>query len=437
MAETIPHKTLVGLRTELTISGEPVAVEAVLGKDFFLQLSQEAQLGTPISFAYWLKETYAVDSAGMKVLLVKGYDTLAEFQAEYDRDKGRLVKDRVLPGLIRQNLTDQGIPASAHTVMLSALTAEISITDLLIDIKGGENDTPSRRRLKFGLAVTFPNALPLLPNIYVNRLSLLILHVPADDKFENIPQRQTAFGQPQPLKEKAKGDIAFTEMPADASKITLGGVNWTFVSGEPQAAQTKKGGTVEETLVALARDLNRWDSPAAVRKCTYTADGKRLLIEFNEGGLDGNKFTIAAASNSKGVVSAATLLGGTDPDAPPVLAAPKKKATGTIKITKLPAAEASLTLNGIQFIFKDKANDAKGPTDVFRGKDIDDALDNLTKKANASDDQKLTLVIFENDKTDTLTITAKTEDFEGKNFALATDAADTFTLSGATLSSSA
>lgn len=437
MAETIPHKTLVGLRTELTISGEPVAVEAVLGKNFFLQLSQEARLGTPISFAYWLKETYAVDSAGMKVLLVKGYETLAEFQAEYDKDKALPAKDRVLPGLIRQNLTDQGIPASAHTVMLSALTAEISITDLLIDIKGGENDTPSRKRLKFGLAVTFPNALPLLPNINVNRLSLLILHVPADDKFENIPQRQPAFGQPQPLKEKAKGHIAFTEMPADAAKITLGGINWTFVPGEPQAAQTKKGGTVEETLVALARDLNRWDSPAAVRKCTYTADGKHLLIEFNEGGLDGNKFTIGADPTSKGAVSAATLMGGTDPDAPAVLAAPKKKATGTIKITKKPAADASVTLNGIQFVFRDKAADATGPTDVASGKNASDALENLMEKAKASDDQKLTAVTFDSSTKDTLTIIAKTEDFDGKTFALATNAPDTFNLSGTTLSSSA
>lgn len=435
MVDPIPHKTLVGLRTELTISGEPVAVEAVLGKNFFLQLSQEARLGTPISFAYWLKETYAVDSDGMKVLLLEKYETLKEFQDQYDKDKALAVDKRVLPGLIRQNLKDRGIPAAAHTVMLSALTAEISITDLLIDIKGGEDNAPSRRRLKFGLAVTFPNALPLLPNIYVNRLSLLILHVPADDEFENIPPRQTAFGQPQPLKEKAKGDIAFTGMPADASKITLGGVDWRFTSGEPEAAQTKKGGTVEETLVALARDLNRWDSPAAVRKCTYTADGKRLLIEFNEGGLDGNKFTLAADSDSKGVVSAATLWGGTDPDAPPVLAAPKKKATGTLKITKTPAADTSVTLNGIKFVFKDQATDT---TDVARGKSIDEALDNLTEKAKASTDPKLVSVTFEsNKKSNTLTITAKTEDFDGKSFALATDSADTFTLSGDTLSSSA
>ena len=435
MAETIPHKTLVGLRTELTISGEAVAVEAVLGKNFFLQLSKEARLGTPISFAYWLKETYAVDSEGMKVLLVKGYDTLKDFQAEYDKDKARAEDQRVLPGLIRENLKKQGIPASAHTVMLSALTAEISITDLLIDIKGGENNAPSRRRLRFGLAVTFPNALPLLPNINVNRLSLLILHVPADDEFENIPQRQTAFGEPQPLKEKAKGHIAFAELPADTGKITLGGIDWAFVSGEPQAAQTKKANTVEGTVVALARDLNRWDSPAAIRKCTYTADGKYLLIEFSEGGLDGNKFTIAADSNSKGEVSAATLMGGTDPDAPPVLAAPKAKATGTIKINKIPAADTSVSLNGIKFVFKDTATDA---TDVARGKSIDEALENLTEKAKTSTDPKLADVIFESNKrTNTLTITAKADDFDGKSFALATDTADTFELSGAALSSSA
>ena len=438
MAEEIPHKTLVGLRTELTISGEAVAVEAVLGKNFFLQLSKEARLGTPISFAYWLKDTYAVDSDGMKVLLLEEYDRLEDFQTAYDKDKALPVAERVLPGLIRKNLADRGIPAAAHTVMLSALTAEISITDLLIDIKGGENDTPSRRRLKFGLAVTFPNALPLLPNINVNRLSLLILQVPADDEFENIPQREPAFGELQPLKEKAKGHIAFTALPADNGTITLNGIHWTFVSGEPQAAQTKKANTIEGTLVALARDLNRWDSPADVRKCTYTAHGKRLLIEFNEGGLDGNRFTIAADSISNGVVSAATLRGGTDPDAPPELPAPKAKATGTIKITKKPAADTSVTLNGLKFIFKDKAADATGPTDVFSGKDIDGALDNLTEKAKTSTDPKLAGVTFEsNKKTKTLTITAKADDFEGKNFALTTDTADTFELSGTALSSSA
>src|SRR5690242_7757990 len=80
---TPEQKTVVGLRADMTISGEKVDIEGVIGEELFVQLGQEASLGTPIGFAYWLKETYAVDGEGIDLLTFKEYESGSDFQADY------------------------------------------------------------------------------------------------------------------------------------------------------------------------------------------------------------------------------------------------------------------------------------------------------------------------------------------------------------------
>jgi len=75
------NRTKIGLRADMTIDEEPVAIEGLLGGDFFLQLSKPATLGTPISFAYWLRDKYEV--ANLEIMLPEKYKTAAEFKAAY------------------------------------------------------------------------------------------------------------------------------------------------------------------------------------------------------------------------------------------------------------------------------------------------------------------------------------------------------------------
>ena len=393
MAE-ITHQTLVGLRTDMTISGEQVAIEGVLGKDFFLQLSKEAKLGTPISFAYWLNSVYAVDSDGIRLLMLKDYKDGDEFLTAYNADKTKPPAQRVIPQKIKENLRERGLPEAVHNIMVTALTAELSVTDLLIQIKKDDSQG-ERKKLKFGLAITFPNALQLLPNINVDKLSLLIMHAPTDDF--TFPPRPKELGEPTPLKEKASGYIDFADNPEDTGTITLGGTVWKFVKEEPKALETKIGSKLDDTLTALAADLNRWESPEKVKQCTYTADldAHRLNIEFKEGGLDGNDFTLATDDKSKGTVSSATLLGGTDPSAPKRLAAPPaKRATGSITFKRKLREGDKITLNGVDFIFKDQpAGDNE-----LKADEIDPALDALVEKLGKSDNAKLKICKYEADK---------------------------------------
>jgi len=406
MAENavVVHKTDVGLRAELIISGEDVEVQGVLGSDFFFALSQEAKLGTPISFAYWLKEVYQVDSDGMKMLTLEDYEDLEAFQKEYKADKARQKSEKVLPTKIIANLKDRGVPEQVHQLMMTALLAELSITDLVIDIKkiekveNGASLVEERKKLKFGLAITFPSPLRLLPNIDVKRVSILILHTPADDTKFPIVQKQ--LDQPEPIKTKAVGFIAFDAVPQAAGTITLGGATWSFVAGEPKANETGiVDGDLDKTLVALARDLNRFDNPDAIRKCTYRADlqNGRLLVEYDEPGPEGNAFTLAADTKSKGERSAPTLQGGADPEAPlPKLPAPEpapapapapaslgqSTTIGTIKFKKVPTESNTITLNSTVFTFK---KNAKGDTEVEVGPDIQLALEALIAKINNVD----------------------------------------------------
>ena len=53
-------KTVVGARIDMKIADEEVAVEAVFGDKFFFHLTREAFIGSPISVAHWLKETWSV-----------------------------------------------------------------------------------------------------------------------------------------------------------------------------------------------------------------------------------------------------------------------------------------------------------------------------------------------------------------------------------------
>jgi hypothetical protein len=54
----------------------------------------------------------------------------------------------------------------------------------------------------------------------------------------------------------ASGKVAFTTNPAAGQTITIAGTVWTFVASGATGTQTNIGGTLSDTLVALAAGLN-------------------------------------------------------------------------------------------------------------------------------------------------------------------------------------
>ena len=359
------QKTVVGLQGDMTINDKKVGVDAVFGQDFFLQLAQEANLGSPISFAYWLREQYQVDGEGMDLLKVPGadYDTLKKFNSKWrggETERGKIEK------AVKENLASKGIPGPAVKLMTTALLAEVVITDLLVAIKqpaaeGGE----STKKLKFGLAINFGIPLSLLPGIDLDRVSLLIMSAPADDfKF---PERVKSLGKPTPLRETAAGYIDFGKVPAPASKITLDGADWEFLkaddqSNKPNSTKLKDGATVPDTLSQLAKDLTQTQEPK-IAQCTYTADGARLKIAYKEPGVKGNNFKLAADKNSNGTPSGDALIGGTSPLG--------EKATGFIEFKPPIKANDEIAVGGAPDITLSAAKSAA---------ELPTAVENLVKE---------------------------------------------------------
>lgn len=305
--------TKLALRADMTVDDKPVAIEAVLGGDFFLQLSEPASLGTPISFAYWLRDVYKVEN-GLDLMLP--YETKAEFATEFAKYKANKATSQ-LESSIQAKFTD--IPDSAKKLLQTALLAELTITELLIDVKAKTENAAETKRSKFGLSVTFNDTLSLLPGIDVNKLSFLIMNFPEADKDKKnfgFPERVN-LPRPEPLaikpkddpenpvepvvvEKKATGKITFTANPTDGQTITLGGEVWTFAAKTAGAdKKVKIGDTLAQTMTTLL-DALRASKAGPTTKCDYAVkdDGvaqKVLVVTYKTLEVEGNDFTLAAS----------------------------------------------------------------------------------------------------------------------------------------------
>lgn len=346
----------------MTIDEQPVAIEGVVGKDFFLQLNRPASLGTPVSFAYWLKDNYDVRNLDV-MLPSETYKTSADFKTAYRNYKSEIDKDKreAFQNTIKTHLGAQGIPTQLQKLLTTALLAELTITDLLIDIRGGDGaNIPAKKKMMFGLSVGFPDPLPLLPNIDVNKVSILIMNAPADDF--TFPKRvELPSSVPLPVEAaRATGSITFSDVPADQSTITLGGDTWTFGSGGPSGNQVAPTNSLEGTLVSLASALNA-ASASNTAKCKYVAnaDEKRLEITYKTVGVIGNDFIIAAGANSNGTPSGPTLRGGANDEQKKL-----EKPSGWIKFSSNPAPNSKITLNGVDWKFVKTATTGNPETTI-------------------------------------------------------------------------
>lgn len=108
----------------------------------------------------------------------------------------------------------------------------------------------------------------------------------------------------------ATGTITFPSNPTNGSHLLLNGISWEFVTGSPVGNQTQIGGTLAFTIATLVNNLNSSVVPdLAVATYSQTQNGE-MTITYDTLGPEGNAYTLEA--DSPYVVSAATLLGGSD-----------------------------------------------------------------------------------------------------------------------------
>lgn len=425
--------TEVYLRADTRIDEQPVPIEATIGKDFFLQLARPATLGTPVSFGYWLNETYKT-KVNLLILDDLDGDSIAstrELRALEKTNPGELVSR------LERHLAKQGIPEKVQNLLSKALLAKITIIDLLIDGRksdGAEVTDSSGLKLRFGLEVSFETSsgLDILPNIILDKVTLIVSRFPQGYKFPPrapIPTIEPV-GEPVALPEpkRAGGSISFSDNPAKDGTITLNGVVWTFVDKAPTGNQTQRGNDLGATIDALVANLKA-STNAEIGKCAYAADEakKQLIITFKEAGEAGKGFTLAADANSKGTPSGATLV-IEEPDVP---AAPVY-ATGWITFADNPDKDGTITLNGASWTFVDQAP-AGNQTEI--GKDLGATIDALVANLKASTDAEIAKCSYAADKPKKqLVITFKEAGEAGKDFTIAADAKSKGTPSGATLS---
>jgi hypothetical protein len=425
----VVNKTKVALRADMTIDDEPVGIEGVIGGSFFLQLDKPARLGTPISFAYWLRDTYGVEN--LDVMLPTDYPDSAAFKADYRafRDATSDAGKAKLNEIIDRHLVDRNIPKPLHTIMKSALLAELKITDLLIDIKEGENGAEGTRKMMFGLSMAFPSPLPLIPNIDVNKLSILIMNAPENDF--TFPERVQL--PPPAAMARATGSIAFSAQPDARSTITLGDDTWTFIakSGKPTGRQVPLGGTLDDTLAALAAALNA-QAAGDTAKCKYRAtldeSPKRLDIAFKAVGSAGNAFALAAGPKSKGTVSGDTLKGGTGE---PI----ETYAMGSVRFAENAGEGGKLKLNGVEWELVTGASDAAARKSQI-GATPQETAGNLATALGAATDAEIRKCRY-TARGAAVLITFKETGTAGNEFTLAADTTSKAKVSGATLTGGA
>jgi hypothetical protein len=443
--------TKLGIRTDMTIDNEKVAVEGLIGGDFFLQLNKPASLGTPISFAYWLRDTFQVE--GLDAMLLKDFSDGKRFKRAYDawrytkNDGTKTIPDEInLPALIEKNLKDKGFPPQVLKLMESALLARLIITDLLIDIKkakdGEDSDT---RKVMFGLAVDFEEPLPLLPNIDVNKLSIMVMNAPKDD-FKFPERLALPASQPLPLlADRATGYIEFSDNPVKDSFLKLNGEQWAFTD-QPSDAEKKLikvGSSLDDTLKILVSTLKKASAGEAA-KCGYSIESDRLRIRFNAVGAEGNEFTlqVSESPDANAKVSGSTLKGGygeVEAISSPTLAqAPTgSKAKGSIKFTENPADNSTVTLGGTEWKFVTKTPKAKDLQTKIEA-DAGATVAELAKNLTASGDASISNCEYEADTGNKeLKITFKKVGRNGNEFAIVATPESNGQASGATLTGGA
>jgi len=419
--------TKIGLRADMTIDDEPVAVEGVLGGDFFLQLSRPATLGSPISFAYWLQDKYAVQNLDL-MLPTETYPTSADFKTAYKAYKAETseTKRKAFEKTIADHVGGK-VPPQVENLLTTALLAELTITDLLIDIKAedADADIKASRKMMFGLSVGFPKALDLLPNVEVNKLSILVMNAPKNDFV--FPERiSLPTSKPLPVEPKqAKGFIAFSGQPDADGAITLGTDVWKFGTGTAKQKKLTIGASIGGTLGDLAHRLNEVKT-GTTALCTYSAnlEAQRLEITYKTPGFVGNGFTIAADAKSKGTVSGLTLSGG-------FADGERRQASGSLAFSGQPDPAGKITLNGVEWGFSATAP-ADGDKASQIGADVTGTVANLAKALAESDDPEIGKCDYTANGA-TLTITFLKGGEAGNAFTLATNAKSNATPSGKTL----
>jgi hypothetical protein len=120
MAETEnTNETRIGLRADMTIDDEAVAIEGVIGQNFFLQLNKPASLGTPVSFAYWLQDTYKVKNLDIMMPYDEAAGGAKQFKEDYRKFKAATTDaaKEPLKKKIQANLKAKGIPEQLYNFL--------------------------------------------------------------------------------------------------------------------------------------------------------------------------------------------------------------------------------------------------------------------------------------------------------------------------------
>ena len=323
MAES---KTLANLTTTFLVAGEET--DMVIGfqsGEMYLALQRQLPIGSPISVAYWLKEEYAADGDGIKLLCpLEKYKTLSQFQTAYNGYKkkaaasGKIEEIRDLPlyGEVKEHLHNNGIPDAALNIMISAILAEVVLTDLIFQRK--DEGTEKTTKAKLGLQINFNAPLVLLPNLAVRKMTLLIMYASNGD-LEHFPVPDpNKLPSPEPAAIPAVGWIEFKDKdhaPAENDKITLGAKTWTLVKGTGDVSKLTTGildkEKPEDTLSRLVADLNKSEDKE-INKCKYKLDGTKVMITAQVAGESMNTFKLGASfsTDAKKCTSGDTLTGG-------------------------------------------------------------------------------------------------------------------------------
>jgi hypothetical protein len=212
-----------------------------------------------------------------------------------------------------KHLKAKNIPNQALHIMISAILAEVVITDLIFQRKdeGVEPNKTTTTKAKLGLAINFPAPLVLLPSLAVRKIALLVMYASNGDL--TFPVRGTQLPSPERDSIPAEGWIDFADHdPAANDKITLGEAQWMFVTGtggDSSKRNTGIGDGKEAALSQLVKDLNESQDPE-ISKCKYKLDGTKLKITAQAGGEARNNFKLAVDPAAVGKLSGATLTGG-------------------------------------------------------------------------------------------------------------------------------
>ena len=255
------------MTTTFLVAGEDA--DMVIGfqsGEMYLALQKELPIGSPISVAYWLKEQYQAEGEGINLLCpTEAYPTFSLFQKAYNEFKAQAVgkdvnaiKQLDLYLKVSTHLTGK-IPGAALHIMISAILAEVVITDLIFQRKEETigQDQVTTTKAKLGLAINFAAPLVLLPNLAVRKIVLLIMYASNGD-LEHFPVRDaTQLPSPEPSSIPAAGWIDFGDhTPVENDKLILNGEEWTFArkgTGDVLNKTTGIGDDKDASLTELVK----------------------------------------------------------------------------------------------------------------------------------------------------------------------------------------